>query len=55
LAQSAKFHLILRGGICLPSDLLCFIKVQNLFIQFGLSFAWSLSGGRKCNVDTLPN
>ena len=25
--------------------LLCFIKVQNLFIQFGLSFFWSLSGG----------
>jgi hypothetical protein len=35
----------LRGGICLPSDLQCFIKVENLFIQFGLSFAWSLSGG----------
>jgi hypothetical protein len=35
----------LRGGICFPSDLLCFIKVQNLFIQFDLSFVWSLSGG----------
>jgi hypothetical protein len=34
----------LRGGICFPSDL-CFIKVQNLFIQFGVSFVWSLSGG----------
>ena len=45
VSSECKVPSDLRGGICLPSDLLCFIKVQNLFIQFGLSFVWSLSGG----------